>query len=142
MRYPISLFLLLVVPLLFMGCRGNDPNYIPEIKVNLEIDLYLPSYQDLNVITGSYIDSLHGYKGLIIYHATETDFYAYDQACPLEPFEDEALIEVEPWSSIGVCSKCGSRFILTDGFPIEGPAEKPLKTYQTNFTGRYIRIYN
>lgn len=126
----------------FTGCKEPYDDYIPEVKVNMEIDLYLPSFTDLNIVTGSYIDTTHGYKGLIVYRATEMDFYAYDQACPHEPFDDEALIEVEPWSSIAICTKCGSEFLLTDGFPIEGPSERPLRAYNTNFTGRYIRVYN
>lgn len=110
--------------------------------MNFEIDLYLPSFTDLNIVSGSYVDTTHGYKGLIVYRATESDFYAFDRACPYDPYDDDALIEVEPWESIAVCSKCGSQYLLLDGYPIEGPSERPLKMYNASFDGRYLRIYN
>jgi nitrite reductase/ring-hydroxylating ferredoxin subunit len=137
------LAIIMAVPVILMtGCNGSQEDYIPEVKVNLEVDLYLPSYTDLNIVSGSITDTTHGYKGLIIYRATESDFYAFDQACPYDPFDDDALVVVEPWETIAVCTKCGSQYLLTDGFPIEGPSERPLKAYNTSFDGRYLRIYN
>ena len=134
--------LVFLIFIFFPGCNRNQNDYIPEVQVNFIIDLYLPTYNDLNFVTGSYTDSTRGFKGIIIYRATESDFYAYDQACPYDPFEEKALVEVMPWESIAEDKYCGSKFLLLDGYPIEGPAELPLKAYNTHFDGRYLRIYN
>ncbi len=142
-RFNLNILIIIFIAALFSGCNDNQQDYIPEVKVNFEVDLFLPSYTDLNIVGGSYIDTTRGYKGIIIYRATESDFYAFDQACPYDPYDDEALVVVDPWESIAVDYHCGSKFLLTDGFPIEGPAELPLKQYNASLIdGHLLRIYN
>lgn len=142
MKNKILYILLFSIAVSMWSCNGDNDDYIPEVKVNFICDLYLPTYTDLNFVTGSITDTTRGYKGIIIYRATESDFYAFDMACPYDPFEPDALVTVEPWESIAVDEHCGSKFLLLDGFPFEGPAERPLKAYNTYFDGRNLRVYN
>lgn len=130
------IFLLL---LSFTSCKKDeDRDLIPYVYVNFAI---YPNTIDF-IPTGQWVYTSGGYKGIIIYRPQEDEFMAYERACPHDPLTEGARVEVETSGLIAVDSVCGSRFLLTDGSPIEGPAKIPLKQYRTSYDGHALLVYN
>ena len=83
-----------------------------------------------------------GSRGIIIYRASNDVFKAYDRHCTFDSSNSCALVSVEVNNITGFDDCCGSKFILTDGSVTQGPANLPLKQYQTSFDGNELRIFN
>lgn len=135
-------FIALVIFLLFPHCnkdKQRDP--IPNVHVNLQLDISSTLYSDLNIV-GGYAYLTGGYKGLIVYRMAHDEFVAYDRACPYDYEKSEARVDVEDNGLTLIDSTCMSRFLLLDGSVVEGPAQRPLKNYQTTFNGDILHIYN
>ncbi len=75
----------LVALLLFLSCDNPTPNdVLPDMQVNVTIDLNLPSYQNLLVHSGwanTPTTSGYGIKGILIYNQGG-NYIAYERACP------------------------------------------------------------
>lgn len=125
--------------LLLVSCGDEtDRTEIPYIYVNFVI---YPNTLHF-IPEGGYVYSSGGYKGLIIYRPLSDQFMVYERTCPYDPLEDDARVVVEDNGIIAVDSLCGSRFILTDGSPIEGPATIGLKQYRTRYDGYSLTVTN
>ena len=98
-------------------------------------------FADLNAVAG-WIYLTGGAKGIVVYRLSQDEFMAYDRNCTYQPSESDAIIEVDQTGIAAVDNSCGSRFLLTDGSILEGPASDILKRYQTTFDGNLLRIYN
>ncbi|RLD45589.1 MAG: hypothetical protein DRI86_05390 [Bacteroidetes bacterium] len=125
------------------GCKEKEPHdAIPEVAVNLNIDITSTMYIELNTI-GGWVYLTGGYKGILVYRVSVDDFVAYDRACPFDPFEQTARITMD---NTGItCSdttSCDSQFGILDGSIIKGPATIPLKRYYTYFDGVILTINN
>lgn len=132
-------FALISVLILFVSCdKEEEKSEIPYVFVN-----FVFSPNDLDFIPeGGYVTTTGGYKGLIIYRPFSDEFMVYDRACPYDPLEDNARVKVESNGVIAVDTVCGSRFILTDGSPIEGPARRSLKQYHSRYDGYKLYVSN
>ena len=112
--------------------------------VGVDIRMYSgdPSFVNLNVVGGvTYVTG--GYRGIVIYRKSMTDFAAYDRACTYNVSDPNELVSVDATSNFIVTdSHCGSKFLLTDGSVNRGPATLPLKAYQTTFDGSLLHITN
>ncbi len=139
LRKILFLFLLSFVFLSFNSC-GKDENETSIPYVYVDFLLY-PNTLDY-IADGQWAYVSGGYKGIIIYRPMNDQFMAYERACPFDPLVEGARIEVESSGIIAVDSVCGSRFLLTDGTPIAGPAGIPLKQYRTSYDGYVLRVYN
>ncbi|MPL74746.1 hypothetical protein SDC9_20563 [bioreactor metagenome] len=129
----------LMTTLLLGSCgKENDMDQIPYVYVNFVI---YPNTIDF-IPVGSYVYSSGGYKGLIIYRQLSDDFRVYERACPHDPLVENARVYVETSGIIATDSVCGSRFLLTDGSPIEGPATIGLKQYRTRYDGFSLQVMN
>lgn len=133
----ISAVLLLTIS--FLSC-GKDENrdLIPYIYVNFTM---YPNTIDF-IATGQWVYVSGGYKGIIIYRPQEDEFMAYERACPYDPLTENGRVQVETSGLIAIDTVCGSRFLLTDGSPIEGPASIPLKQYRTSWDGYALQVFN
>lgn len=138
MKYFAALTLL--AAFVFSSCQ-KDEDRIPYVPVNIYIDINNANYNDLNAI-GGYVYLTGGFKGLIVYRASYESFVAIERACPYHPNGDCERLTVESSGLTISDSVCGSRFIITDGSVVNGPAKKPAATYHTFYDGFYIRIYN
>ncbi len=97
-------------------------------------------YFKLNVVGGwEYITG--GYNGIVVYRLNQDEFKAFDRACPYD-FKNGCRIIVESSFTTAVDSCCGSKFILTDGSPFNGPANVSLKEYRTYYDGTNLHISN
>ncbi len=136
----IVLLLILILGTPF-SCRDKDENLIPYVTVDFTIDILSTFYTELTSV-GGYVYLTGGYKGILIYRLSMEEFLAYDRCCSYEPREPCERIQMEPSGLTMIDSCCGSRFIILDGTPIEGPATRMLRQYRTMFDGRYLRVYN
>jgi len=76
--------LLLLFLILFFSCEKNETNDIlPNVTVNLTIDLNLPQYINLQTPTGWVETNNGGLQGILILNTGLTPLYkAYERACP------------------------------------------------------------
>lgn len=133
----LLIILLLIIPL--SSCKKDKQTpVIPYVYVNLQL---YPNNLDYIPVSGSvYVTG--GYRGLIVYRMNTDEFLAYERCCPYDPDKDCARVQVEKSGITAVDSCCGSRYILTDGSPIQGPSGYSLQQYRTSYDGNQLRIFN
>lgn len=124
---------------LFVSCdKENEKSEIPYVLVSFVI---YPNTIDF-IPEGGYVTTSGGYRGLIIYRPFSDQFMVFERTCPYDPLEDNARVIVEDNGVIAVDTVCGSRFLLTDGSPIEGPARRALKQYRSRYDGYSLQVSN
>ena len=135
--FRIAFFVLL---LLTYSCDRENEHPVPFRYVDFSINVESTMHIELNTINGfAYYSG--GYRGIIVYRASQDEFMAFDRACPHHPFEEHALVRVFD-SPIAIDTLCGSRFLLLDGSVIDGPSRHPLKRYNTYFNYPYLQVTN
>jgi hypothetical protein len=119
--------LLFVLPF-FSHCSKNNPNtVIPNVFVDVTLNINEPSSFDLQPI-GGFIYMNGGSNGLVVYRADLDNFKCYDR---------HATFNVDDWCQVNVDSTrfklidtCStSEFAIFDGTVLKGPATIPLKQY-------------
>ena len=132
--------LLFVFCALLLGCKRNI-NSIPQVPVDVVINIQDPTYQSLNGIGGS-VQINGGSRGIIVFRLNSEEFKAYDRHCPYLPENSCGLATIEETNYTALDTCCDSQFQLIDGAPIGGPATIGLKPYNTSFDGNIIQIWN
>jgi len=133
----ILLFLLFVA-----GCKKEDPQpQIPEVYVNFFINPNSTEYLELNA-PGGWVYVTGGYRGILLYRLTMSEFLAFERTCPYDPEHSGARVEVEESGATCVCPVCSSKYILLDGSPFEGPSPYLMKQYRTTYDGTLLYVYN
>ena len=134
----ISLMFVLVTP----GCsKQENRSEIPVVAVNFMINPNLTEYLELNGV-GGWVTVTGGYRGIIIYRKSISEFMAFERACPYDWEVTTARVDVEASGLTAMCPSCKSKFILLDGTPFEGPSPYALKQYQTQYDGNLLYIFN
>jgi nitrite reductase/ring-hydroxylating ferredoxin subunit len=128
--------------LVISGCSKEEKtNEIPVIGVNFVINPNSTEYLELNG-TGGWVTVTGGYRGIIIYRKSISEFMAFERACPYDWQITAARLDVEASGLTAVCPSCKSKFILLDGTPYEGPSHYALKQYQAQYDGNLLYIFN
>lgn len=145
------MFFPLILSFLASDCdKGNTYHGIPDVYVNFYVNLNLPVYTNLNVIGGYYIFENEGYKGLLLYHAPDENFYALEMACPFHPLDSCAVVTPDLTGVFLRCghyegndffSCCGSNYDMY-GNVLKGPGLYPLKRYKTQRNGDEVYVFN
>lgn len=137
----LRIFYVVLIGLVFISCNRERNNIIPNVLVDIEININNPEYINLMAVGGSmYLSG--GSKGIVVYRYSQDTFVAFDRHCPYNP-SDEGQVTFDTSSAIILKdNSCGSQFLLTDGSLYSGPATNSLKRYQTFFDGTILRIYN
>ncbi|MCX6283872.1 MAG: hypothetical protein NTW31_06540 [Bacteroidetes bacterium] len=139
-----GLVLLLLLAALVFSCskKGDEQQpQIPYVAVNFVINPNSTQFLELNHI-GGYVPVTGGYRGIIIYRKSETEFMAYERACAYDPTADSAQVRMDVSGVTCYCPKCKSKYIILDGSPYEGPSHWSLKQYRTNYDGTYLYVSN
>lgn len=123
----------------FGGCK-KDNNAVPVVYTDVFLYTTDPAFAPLNATSG-YIYVTGGSKGIIVYRKSQTEFMAYDRHCPYK-VADGNVVTVDASGLIATDAVCGSKFLITDGSPNQGPAINSLKQYQTTFDGTVLHIFN
>jgi cytochrome b6-f complex iron-sulfur subunit len=110
------------------GC-GSDDDPAPA-NIDLTLDLSLSENAALQNVGGSL-----SRDGIIIARLSATEFAAVSRACTHEG----VAVNFRPTPRDFYCSAHGSVF-STSGAVVQGPASRPLRQYQTAFTGNILRV--
>ncbi len=135
-----SAFLALAL-LAMAGCKKEERGGVPLTPVDISINVNNPSYADLQV-PGGWLYLTGGSMGLIVYRTNMESFVAMDRHCTYNPaqlcrvFVDESQLIAQDT----LC--CQSKFLITDGTVVQGPAAINLQRYNTTFNGTTLRIFN
>lgn len=124
-----------------MGCESSDPeDQIPMAIVNETINLTNQQYLNLQFV-GGHVTISGGVRGIVLYHASNNEYRAFEQNCSFEPLNSCAKVEVDGSGLFLVDTCCASTFNF-DGFPTGGPAGLPLRLYNTFLQGNLLTITN
>ena len=131
----------ILISLLFLSNCNTKEDYIQEVYVNINIDLNLPEYSDLQV-SGNALFIEGGVEGIIIYHGVGKDYKVYDRNCSYEPSLSCSYIDSVN-SGIAYCGCCSSAFLLSNNASVlNSPALLPLKIYHWTLSGSQMHISN
>ncbi len=151
----IFLLLLLMLPGC-ASCRKDVNDVIPDVYVDFYISLNDPQFFNLtaplnsacvDASTNNIGQSAAGFdgNGIIIYRASEDEFYAYDRTCPHDYAVNGNSVGVNIVDQIyAECPECKTKYALPNfGTPVSGSVGRyPLKNYKTSFDGLRIRVWN
>ena len=131
----------LIIFLLSIFSCGDSNNYIRNVYVDVEIDLSLPEFSNLNTVGNSlFIEG--GNKGIIIYRHSNYEYKIYDRNCSYEPNLECSYIDSVN-SIIAFCGCCSSAFLLDqNGSAANSPAVLPLKQYNYSLNNTLLHIFN
>ena len=122
--------LLLFVCFLFFSCEKNDTqDILPNIDVNVTINLDLPQYINLQTLSGwAYANG--GLKGIIIQNTGLTPKYkAFERACPnndcTSPMTFDGSLKLK-------CSCDNSEYSIIDGTPQTSGNTQFAREYKVN----------
>ena len=124
---------------LTLSCDNENYNF-PQVDVNLY--LYINNPEFFNVESpGGWMYLNGGVGGILLYRKNLDEFIAYDRASTFNPIS-ECQVSVEN-DNISIKDPCSdSKFLITDGSVIQGPANQPLKRYNTIYNGNNLSIFN
>ncbi len=138
-----KIFFLVLGVILFSSCEkdkvNNNNPYLPNYTFTTDVNLSLPSNNDLN-FAGNGIRILQtgvGIRGVFVFN-TGSGYNAFDLACPNQ---DLASCSTMTLSGInGICPCDNSSYSLYTG---QSAGKKyPLKQYRTEVTGNVVRVFN
>jgi len=134
--------ILLIFCGMFISSCKEEKYPIPNVPVNITINLDLPSYLPLNA-PGGYVYVSGGSRGIVVYRHFD-EFVALDRHSTYNSDEECAVVSVDPDNIFELEDTCsGSRFSIMNGCVIQGPAKFGLKKYTTYWDGAYtVNIYN
>ena len=138
-----SIMALLFVLLSAVACNDDRRDAVPNVFVDVTLNLNLPTYQPLSVVNGMIIYPQAGYRGLFIHQSAFQEFKAFDVACTQQPSDPCHTLGIDTATLLLQCPCCSSRF-SADGFPARGPATFALKSYRTFYSpsANTLRITN
>ena len=131
-----------LIALAFLPLSGcvDTPGVIPYVDVQVDLNLSLPAYNNLN-FPNNWLYISGGSRGLIVYRYTLDEFVVLDRhatwdvgaGCQCTVSQDGYTIE-DP------CS--GSQWYIFDGSIIQGPTTAPLERYTTTWIPPVLSIRN
>ena len=137
----IGLIVATIVPLCFTSCKGEE-HPVPNLPVNISINLDLPSYQPLNAPGGwAYVNG--GSRGIVVYRNFD-EFVALDRHGTHDANNPNAIVEVDSINFFElVDTTSNTRYSIQSGVVLSGPAKWGLRRYNTTWNGSYlVTIYN
>lgn len=134
-------FVVHIALLILAGCTPDlSDDAIPWQPFDvININLNLPEYIALKTDGQSmYIDG--GVRGIILYHQSGSNYFAYERNCSFQPNSACATVDIHVSTLYMLCSCCSSTFDLATGYPTGGPAWRPLRKYSTSLNGTTLTI--
>ncbi len=136
-RFGIALLTLFIVT---SGCRDRNTNRVPDVPVNIAINIYQPDFFNLTVPSG-WVYITGGSRGIIVYRKSTTEFIALERHSPFQAQDNCAVVVNE--DNVIVSDPCSdSQWLITDGTIVQGPTAFALETYQTSFSDPILYITN
>ncbi|MGB8704497.1 MAG: hypothetical protein WCD31_05680 [Gillisia sp.] len=120
--------------------RNNNP-YLPKVSFNLQLDLNLPEYNNLNFPGNSYVTYNYGIKGVVVYNINNSQYTAFELSDPNHQLQDCSRLTVN-----GVIATChcddGNQYNILTGELTSGTGQYALKPYRVVKNGNYLLISN
>lgn len=131
--------------LLITGCSQSDDSYrnnpnLPDVRVNLQLNLNLPEYNDLAYPGNSYSTYTQGVRGIVIYNINNNQYAAFELSDPNHPPSNCSAMTVD-----GVIANCGcddNKYNIITGELSEGEGQYTMKPYRVERSGRFLIITN
>lgn len=146
-KFNCSTFLIAVLACaMSTGCNRDDDSIqqVPNVPVEITVSIGLPLFAPLQN-PGGWITIQGGSQGIVVYRIGPDQFAAFDRHCTFR-VENQCRIDVDEDTNVTAVDHdcCESVFSIVDGVPLEGPARRPLRRYQTmyNVNNNSLRIYN
>jgi len=142
MKSKIVILFLLSATFSFVGCNKEEPEIVPNVYVNYEININEPAYINLTVPLGAVKISNIGYNGngVIVFRKDDSEILAFDATCPQHMDYNSSVRLDENGSGTATCPHCGTKYYLFNyGYPSSGYR---LKEYNVTFYGNYVKISN
>lgn len=136
-----AIYCIIFTGLFFTSCK-DEVHPIPNVPVNLTINLDLPSYQALNG-PGGYAFANGGSRGLFIYRNFD-EFIALDRHSTFNHEDPCSTVILDPDNELQLIDTCsGATYSVSTGVVIAGPAKWGLKRYNTSWDGQYsVYVFN
>ncbi|MDG1382110.1 MAG: hypothetical protein P8P45_07955 [Flavobacteriales bacterium] len=133
----ICITTLLSLPM--MGCR-DTPGVIPYVDVQVDLNLNLPAYNNLN-FPGNWLYISGGSRGLIVYRYTLDEFVVLDRHATFDVAAGcQGSLSQDGYTIEDPCSE--SEWYIFDGSIIQGPTTAPLERYTTTWIPPVLSIRN
>lgn len=127
--------------MLFTSCKGQE-HPVPNVPVNISINLDLPSYQPLGA-PGGWVYVNGGSRGIVVYRHFD-EFVALDRHSTYNSEDPNAIVAVDSVNFFElVDTLCDCRYSIQTGVVLEGPAKFGLRRYNTTWDGAYtVTVWN
>lgn len=139
------LSLLLLLPI-FLACdkdsdKRNVNPYLPDYSFSVSINTNLAQYAGLRTPINPVAIDIEGagISGLIVMKISDTDYRAWDAACPNQYPEACSKLTFENAATEATCGCENNTFNLITGV---GQGSYTLKSYRYEIQGEVIRVYN
>ncbi len=137
------IFILTVTSGLFFSCaKTQTPQSNPTVNqannTPVNITVLISAHPNLNGTGGVELIANVGLKGILIYRASTTQFYAYERSCTYDGTTvANAMVTPETGNTTAKDNVCGSIFLIGDGSGgvTHNPATYPLKQYTVAYDG-------
>ena len=122
------------------ACKKKDN--VPSVSVDVYLNLQLPEYIKLQTPLNWVYYNGAGNRGIIIYRKSGPDFSILERTCTFDPSKSTAQVKVLPDNFTCIDTTCGSKYSISDGTILNGPATQSLLQYHYDFDGTTLHIYN
>ena len=125
------------------GCQNNGNHPVPNVAVNVQINIFLPSYSPLQSV-GGYAFVNGGVKGIVVYRRSVDEFVAFDRMSTADGGFECVPLEIDTDNFLFLNDACSNAvYSMIDGTIVSGDAKYALRSYQVNFDGySLLSIYN
>lgn len=142
MKFPnpkiIFIFLIILFFSILPSCNKEDR--IPYVPVNFTLYLTMPEFNSLKT-PGNYLYLTGGVKGIVVYCEYADEYNAYERNCPYNPYDADAILQVDSTGLFLECLACGSKFSLYDGSLVQGPSKYSVLQYTTYLENDALYVY-
>jgi hypothetical protein len=122
-----------------MGCQ-DTPGVIPYVDLQVDLNLNLPAYNNLN-FPGNWLYISGGSRGLIVYRYTLDEFVILDRHATFDVAAGcQCTVSPDGYTIEDPCSE--SEWYIFDGSIIQGPTTAPLERYTTTWIPPVLSIRN
>jgi nitrite reductase/ring-hydroxylating ferredoxin subunit len=135
------MLMIFIIAFAFSCKKEEQAPEIPYVYVNFSLNPNGTQYINLNAVNG-WETVVGGYNGILIFRKSVEEFVAFERACPYDPTKEGAKIRVDESGIACFCPICGSKYIMVDGTPYEGPSRFSLRQYTTVYDGGTLYISN
>ncbi len=136
-----------LIGVVILSCTKSDEKqqrnpYLTDPVVSLNLNLNLPEYNPLK-FPGNYVITGQGIKGIVVYCASESLYFAFDLTDPNHAPSDCSRMEVE-----GVIASCpcpndtNEYFIVSGQHSTEPDTKYPMQSYRAERNGNNVIISN